>query len=806
MFFRVSIIFHLCFFAFAGVNLAIAQEQISFGREIKPILARHCFACHGPDVSESGLRLDEAESTLRAADSGEKAVLAGLPEESELIRRISSTDSFERMPPEGKGLSDEEIVLLKNWITQGAKWEKHWAFEPVKQPAIPQAQPASWVRNPIDAFVLRKLNANSLSSVAPATKSVLIRRLYFDLIGLPPSPEEVNDFINDTSPDAYERLVDHLLASPHYGERWARHWLDVVRYAETNSFERDGKKPNAWKYRDYVIRSFNEDKPYDQFLREQLAGDEIDHVTAETITATGFYRLGIWDDEPADKLQARFDEFDDIITTIGQGMLGLTFNCARCHDHKIDPLPQSDYYGLLAFISDIPSYGRRKQLTKFNQTDVSPVEIKNAYENIDSKALVIRASMRKIEQLGISKMDGPDQRIAEGNGRSKLLAKKLRLYVSDDDWGAHQQLKHKLEQLNQKKNELPPQDLRLSVTQCNPSPPPTHILARGNPHSPTDQVLPHYPEVLGGEQPHIPALSSEAKSAGRRRVFAEWVTSPGNPLTARVMVNRIWQHHFGRGLVRSSNNFGQAGTPPTHPELLDWLAIEFMSNGWKLKPIHRMIALSSAYQASSKFQSDNYAADPENDFFWRFDIRRLSAEEIRDAVHVVNGRFNSKMYGPSYFPDLSKEVLQGQSKPGSGWGKSPLDEQARRSIYIFIKRSLIPPSLSTFDFPETDQSCEARFNTTQPGQALNQLNGEFLHRESTFFARRLLHDCDRDNLNDIIRNSYQLAFSRSPADEELNSENAFIGKLMEDHALDLDRSLELYCLSLFNRNEFIYLD
>ncbi len=348
-----------------------ANEGISFSRDVQPILAKNCFACHGPDDAQSGFALHDRDLALAATDSGEPALVPGEPEKSELIRRVLSADAGERMPPEGKPLSDREVQILRNWVAQGAQYEKHWAFVPRGRPEPPTVSDAAWGANPIDRFILARLEAKGLAPAPRAERGVLARRLYFDLTGLPPTLDELQEFLEDTRPGAYERLVDKLLASPRYGEKWARHWLDVVRYAESNSFERDNPKPFVWKYRDYVIRSLNDDKPYDQFVREQLAGDELDEVTSQSITATGYYRLGTWDDEPADKLQAKYDDLDNIVSTTGQAFLGLTVGCARCHDHKIDPVPQTDYYGMLAFFADVTPYGDRGDEVTNNQWDLS---------------------------------------------------------------------------------------------------------------------------------------------------------------------------------------------------------------------------------------------------------------------------------------------------------------------------------------------------------------------------------------------------------------------------------------------------
>ncbi len=336
-----------------AIKAPAAPPKVDFGRDIQPILARRCYACHGPDKAESGLRLNARDTALGQLDSGERAVVPGKADESELLRRVSSTDDDERMPPKDKPLSAEQIELLRRWIAEGAVWNEHWAFQPLRAPAPPAVKDQSWPRGDIDRFILSRLEEKELPPAPPAASAALLRRAYYDLTGLPPTPAEVDAFLADPSPTAYAQVIDRLLASPHYGERWARHWLDVVRYADTNSFERDGVKPHAWRYRDYVIRSLNADKPYDQFLREQLAGDELPKPTAETIIATGFYRIGVWDDEPADRMTAHYDELDDILTTTSQTVMALTLNCARCHDHKLDPLTQRDYYQMIAFFQGL---------------------------------------------------------------------------------------------------------------------------------------------------------------------------------------------------------------------------------------------------------------------------------------------------------------------------------------------------------------------------------------------------------------------------------------------------------------------
>jgi mono/diheme cytochrome c family protein len=786
-------------------SAASAPPQVSFTRDVKPILARRCFACHGPETSEGGLRLDDPASAVAELDSGLRAIVAGRPAESELLARVTSTDEAMRMPLEGEPLSAEEIATLKTWIADGAEWQKHWAFVPPTRHDPPAVEDAAWISNPIDAFVLSKLESARLKPAAPADKRTLVRRAYFNLIGLPPTNEQLERFVQDTTPDARERLIDELLGSPHYGEHWARHWLDIVRYAETNSFERDGPKPNAWKYRDYVIRSLNEDKPYDQFLREQLAGDELDEVTEDAIIATGYYRLGIWDDEPADPVQAKFDEWDDIISTTSQAMLGLTVGCARCHDHKIDPIPQADYYGLLAFFADVTIYGERGDEETNSQWHLSSPEEIAQRRKLREKEREIEREKVSMEEVGIKRMPAADQRRSETPEREVLLEEKLNRYLNPSEWQLYRKTVDRLEQARNEIRELPPPKAALALARCEPHPPPTHIMARGNPHAPGDEVRPHFPVLFGDAAPEIPPAAKGARSAGRRRVLADWIASPENMLTARVIVNRVWQHHFGRGIVRSPNNFGELGTPPTHPELLDWLALWLVEHDWKLKPLHRLIMTSSAYQMSSSGNEQALAADPTNDLFWRFEMRRLSAEEIRDATLVVTGKLNIKSYGPSFFPNLSRDVLATQSRPGEGWGESSPEEEARRSVYIYIKRSMVPPLLTAFDFPDVDTSCEARFITTQPGQALTLLNGEFANEQAGRLAERVVAETGAEPRRQISR-ALELVLNRAAAPEEIDEGLELVKRLGNGHGLPPREALRQWCLAVLNLNEFVYVD
>ena len=940
----------------APVTRSVAAEaEVDFARDVQPLLARRCFSCHGPDTAEGGLRLHDRDLALQALDSGEHGIVPGKPESSEVLARVSAEDADMRMPPEGKPLTAAEVDILSRWIAEGAKYQKHWAFEKVVRPAVPAVKNQAWVKSPIDAFILSKLEAKKLQPAGPASKAVLLRRLYYDLTGLPPTAAEVAAFEADTSADAYEKVVDRLLESPRYGERWARHWLDVVRYADTNSFERDGLKPHAWRYRDYVIRSFNDDKPYDQFLREQLAGDELPNPSADALIATGFYRLGLWDDEPADRELALFDGYDDLVTTVGQGMLGMTINCARCHDHKIDPIPQKDYYAMVSFFRGITpmAYGgpnverpvfenagakkayddavteiKRRQedmqakvteiekefLQKYIPEAASDLEeltyryylegferlpdydslkpkatgkvASNLFDlvmatrdnhfgvvftgflkvpqageytfvidaddgirlTIDGKQIAIRDGIHGIGDPQTAKVTLPAGRLPvrldyfQAHGGQGLIAtwsgpgfqnRSLSAIGNDQHISARRRNRNKAgsestpqliqlhgekvlgkvragqyteyrEQLEKLKKEKPDVSMALVVTE-HPKTPDTFVLGRGSPLAPGEKVEPAFAEVLGGGAAEVSAITAGSPSSGRRTALANWIASAENPMTAKVMVNRIWQHHFGRGIVRSPNNFGLLGDMPTHPQLLNYLADEFVKHGWRMKPLHKQIVMSSAYQMSSTGNADALTVDPGNDLFWRYNMRRLGAEELRDSVFAANGRLNLKMFGPGYYPTMSKEVLETQSAPGSGWGKTSSEEQARRSIYIHVKRSLVTPLLSAFDFPDTDTTCEARFNTTQPGQALAMLNGDFMNEEALALAERVKKEAGPD-LKARVAHALQITLTRKPSQAEIDRGLALINRLQTEHKQSAEDAFKHYCLYVYNLNEFVYLD
>lgn len=806
-------------------DVTFSEEDLTFfARDVEPILQTHCYKCHGNGKSKGGLSFYERSGLLSGGDSG-PAVDLETPAASVLLEAVRY-ESYE-MPPSGK-LPDEQIAIIAKWVERGApmppradaikvahgvpqvdeETKNHWSFRPVTRPAPPEPERDDWGTNPIDAFILARLEAAGLEPNPPADRRALMRRVHYDLLGLPPSSEEVEKFANDPDPQAYEKLVDRLLESPHHGEHWARYWLDLVRYAESNSFERDNPKPFVWRYRDYVIRSLNDDKPYDQFVREQLAGDELDEVTRDSMIATGYYRLGQWDDEPADPLLARYDELDDIVATTAQAFLGLTMNCARCHDHKLDPIPQADYYRFVAFFQNTNRYGLRSEdsVAKWSLRSIATPE------EAAADAARLAEHQKKIDEIA-AKIDALDQRALkqlqggerddyqDASVRENILRRHVGDWLTKEEFEQYRSRRRERTQLERN----PPKSgaLALCITEDGTQAPETHLLVRGNPHVPGDVVTPGFPAVLS---PPEPVIEPAANSCGRRRALADWIASPENPLTARVLVNRLWQWHFGRGIVRSSSNFGLQGDAPTHPELLDWLAAEFVEGGWTLKRMHRLILLSSTYQMSSTPNPAALAQDPENNLFWRVDMRRLRAEEIRDSILAVNGSLNLKdRFGPSIYPVIPAAVLAGQSRPGQGWGNSSLEDRRRRSIYIHIKRSLTVPLLAAFDVAETDFSCPVRFATTQPTQALGMLNSDFLNEQAQVFAEHLQKTVG-SNPSAQVKLALSRTLQRSPTEAEIARGVDLMATLQQEHGQTKEAALKNFCLVALNLNEFIYLD
>ena len=784
-------------------NAPDVQMEVDFGRDIRPILSRRCTQCHGSAEQEGGLDFSSRALALAELDSGERAIVPDDREASALWERIHlAADDEMRMPPEGDPLSEEEKEKLGQWIEAGAPWQEHWAFQQPTAPEPPSLPATTGGRSPIDRFIRARFLSADLPMAKEASRRQLIRRLHYDLTGLPPSIGTVEAFVNDTAPDAYERLVDRLLASPQFGERWARHWMDVIRYAETNSYERDAAKPFVWRYRDYIVRAFNEDMPYDQFIREQIAGDELDQVTPESMVATGFYRLGLFDDETADPYKHYFDQLDDMLTTTSQAFLGLTINCCRCHDHKIDPMPQEDYYRMLAFYRNIKRYS--KDRTNILQSVRLPQHASEALEEIDMEKQEIAEKLAEIEKAARPKLEGVDRDdFKYEEYRQQVLRRNIPGVISVEEYKRYRDLNNRRRELLLA--DVPGNQLALAVVENGRLAPKTHLLGRGNPRVEVREVEPGYPAIFAAVNPTFSEPPPEARSSHRRKVLAEWIASADNMLTARVLVNRLWQHLFGRGIVRSPNNFGLGGTPPTHPLLLDYLAAEFVEGNWQMKPLIRQIVLSDTYRSSSRPSEKAVARDPLNHLFSHQNMRRLSAEEVRDSILQVTGQLNLQQQGPSIYPEISKEVLHSQSMPGKGWGHSPPDQAARRSIYIHIKRTLVAPILKIFDFAETDLSCPVRFETTQPTQALPMLNGKFAQEQAAALAERVEHAYPGDQAAQV-KEILELVWQRPIQKQEIDAGLSLINQLQQQDGASLRRALETFSLVAINSNEFIYLD
>ncbi|MCI0456090.1 MAG: DUF1549 and DUF1553 domain-containing protein [Gemmataceae bacterium] len=644
---------------------------------------------------------------------------------------------------------------------------RHWAYQPVKPQPVPAVKDTAWVRNPIDAFVLAKLEAKGWKPAPVVEPRALLRRIHLDLIGLPPTPQEQEALLNDRSPDALARVVDRLLANPHYGERWGRHWLDLARYAETNGYERDATRPHVWRYRDYVIRAFNQDKPFDRFILEQLAGDELPDSNAETLIATGFHRLGPWDDEPADPQEDRFDQLDDMVNTTSLTFLGLTLSCARCHDHKFEALTMHDYYRLVAvfnplrrptlgrFDIDLPA-GTRPELDLLARHDRAITTLKHvapAHPALAALALPAAAALRQ---------------------HAPNLPRGYFLH------------------------------------EPSPRSPDTHLLIRGKAARPGPKVEPGLPAVLVRAQPEFPPPGE--RTSLRRLTLARWIASPENPLTARVIVNRVWQWHFGEGLVRTPSDFGTMGDAPSHPELLDWLAGWFVREGWSLKKLHRLILASNTYRMSKRQNAEYAKTDPDNRLLWRFPYRRLEVEAIRDSMLAASGKLNRQMYGPSMYPFVPKAALASHSDPDKIWPQFNERDASRRTVYAFIKRSMVVPLLEVLDLCDTARPADRRLVTTVAPQALTLFNGDFVNRQARHLAERLRSEAGEDPGRQIGR-AFVLALCRPPS----ASERAALLGFLEREATNLTReavapaearrrALEQACRVILNLNEFVYPD
>jgi mono/diheme cytochrome c family protein len=746
--------------------------RVDFNRDVLPILSARCFACHGPDASQrkAGLRLDARADALAERDD-DPAITPGRPDKSALITRVSHAKAGRMPPPKaGPALTHEQVEVLTRWIEQGAEYADHWAFVAPKRPPLPRVADGAWPQTPVDAFVLQALEARGLKHAPKASREVLIRRATLDLTGLPPTPAEVKAFLADTAPDAYERLIERLLASPHYGERWGRHWLDVVRYADSGGFETDIFYSHAWRYRDYVIRAFNADKPFDRFLKEQIAGDELYPGDAEALLATSVFTIGpVLEESAMVKGWLEYDLLTDMVDTTGSAFLGLTLGCARCHDHKYDPVSQKDYYALQGLFAASDLYDIKPDGSRTNQGGKLPIK---------STLAVFELEQAKARA----------RRLSDAEGRSRYLKQVAEYYAGKGAGRPEDGMMHLGE----------PSLIPVRVLAHRPKPLEIRLLKRGELDTPGAVVAPGLPETLAGAtaRKDIPAKE-------RRAALAEWIASKDNPLTARVIVNRVWQWHFGQGLVRTPNDFGVRGERPTHPELLDWLTVEFVKHGWSLKHLHRVILRSAAYQMASAVDPAILEADPDNRWVTRFQPRRVEAEVIWDLQRAAAGTLDLTMFDLPFAPPLDAQEQIGNFRR---WPASLPEEANRRALYILVKRSFRFPMFSAFDLPDNVNSCGQRDSTVVPNQALTLLNNKLVHEQARAFAKRLLAETDGTPAA-VAELAWWYAYGRPIAAHERQKVTAFLAARRRAHGgegAELRAAQEL-CLALFNTNEFIYL-
>ena len=739
----------------AEVAAADGAGSTALFDEAAAVIVRRCLECHQTKDPSGGLDLSRAASLHAGGDSG-AVIDVTASGQSLLLERVRAGE----MPPEQRGISqklpDAEIETLEAWLAAGAPWPEGrvldlydrtsdvrggrdwWSLQPVRRPELPSSDTTA---HPIDRFIRQRLAAEGLEPAPQADRRTLVRRLYNDLLGLPPTAEQIEAFAADDDPQAWEQFVDSLLASPHFGERWARHWLDLVRYAESSGYERDQPKPYAWKYRDWVRQAFNDDLPYDRFITMQLAGDELPDRTADDVIATGFLRLGTWNDEPNDPEDYQYERLEDLVHVTSSAFLGMSVKCARCHDHKFDPIPQVDYYRMAAAFWPGPIAARDRELLGGPSTD----------------------------ELGVAEVLG---------------------------W-----------------------------TDIAREPQPLHLLKNGERHHPQQPVAPASLTLWPEGFREFDSPADGASTSRRRLQLAHWIASPDNPLTSRVIVNRLWQHHFGEALVRSPDNFGFTGERPTHPELLDWLAAELVDSGWSLKHVHRLILTSATYRQASVHPTEVACSevDFENRLWWRANRRRLDAESLRDAILSASGTIDLRIGGESFRPDISAEALEGLSRKDAAYTASPSEEQVRRSLYIFVQRSLLPPLMTTFDLGDTTLPCGQRDVTTVAPQALALLNNEFVHEQSLQLAERTIETSPGDP--ERARSIWRSILGRDPLPEEAAAAQKHVQRQLDRFAIEQSSAATTaehsqpaavaspdalawssLCVVLFNTNEFLYVD
>ena len=848
-----------------------------FEEHVRPILKAYCFECHGESEKPKGALDVRLKRFLEKGGTSGPAIVSAKPDASLLLKKLKSGE----MPPTKKKLSAEEIARVEEWIATGAKTRDkepetivagfhittedraYWAYQPIKRVDPPKVEFAR-VRNPIDAFVAHKLKEKNLDFSPDADARTLIRRTTFDLTGLPPTPEDVNAFVREfgAKPQpAYEALIERLLASPAYGERWGRHWLDVAGYADSEGYSpEDPVRANAWKYRDYVIRSFNADKPFNQFIVEQLAGDELvkppyanlkpDDI--EKLTATGFLRMA--PDGTAtpgtNPKEARNQVVSDTIKIISTSFLGLTMGCAQCHNHRYDPIPQTDYYRLRAILE--PAYDVKnwrapsarqvslytdadRQKSKEIEADAAKIDaerVKKQNEFIEAtfqKELVklpedIREKAKTARNTPEAKRNAEQKKLMQQHPSLNVSPGSLYLY----DKKAADELKKMTDEATAIRAKKPVEDYIRAMTEVPGTIPVTNLFHRGDPDQPKEAIAPGGLAILDSMLPMKFDKPAEIATSGRRLALAKWLTDRNHPLTARVLVNRIWMHHFGRGLVNTPGEFGRLGETPTHPELLDWLASEFMDNGWSLKKLHKTILLSTTYRQSAKREASHDAIDPDNKLLHRQNLKRLEAEVVRDAILAISGKLSSKAFGP---PVPIRENEVGQFVVGKGMKDLargsvteetlPESEIYRRSVYVQVRRSTPIGVLETFDPAMLEPNCERRQSSTATPQALLLLNSDSILEQSRFLAERVKKQTG-DRKAQVTR-AWQLVFGTDPNDADVRAAVAFVDRQLAEFKKEpmpkvdpkgkglapVDpevRALAMFGQALLSSNRFLYVD
>ncbi len=861
---RVLLSAALAIAGFLPIHSQAQSEAEFFSHEIRPIMERTCWNCHGDAIQSSGLDLSTREAALAGGNRG-PAIIPGNAEDSRLFRQLAGLEG--PTMPLGVPLSDEEVEKFRVWINEGAVWDEgpattvagdefsafatsvpdsartYWAFQLPEQSNVPDS---SKFDHPIDRFLDAKREESNIEAAPQANKLTLLRRAYLDLIGLPPTLEQTEAFLNDDSPDAWERVIDELLDSPHYGERWARHWLDVARYADSDGYEQDVDRDNAWRYRDYIVNAFNNDKPYDKFITEQIAGDELDEPTHESRIATGFLRAGPRVNfREKDNPERRWDYLDDVVATVGRGVLGMTIQCARCHDHKFDPILQKDYYSMTASLFGyvetdwpmLPDDQAQEYLAKTAEIDDQVSQIRERIREIEQPYLTELKIERIRNEFPADILEAvlvPEEERTDGQ---KLLAAQVLTLgiprarvdaaMSEADKARRELLRNEIDQVQSQRPPEPPMievvtdgdyrytpdragDNVLGCPECRiqmdePGSflhdgesvyevPPAPFLIRGDPFSEGPEMDPDFLTVAKYGNPPTVIPRPNGRTSGRRLALANWITSEENPLTARVWVNRVWHHHFGRGIVASLDNFGVVGDRPTHPELLDWLAVEFMDNGWSTKELHRLIMTSEAYKMASAYENDsNAVADLENHLLWKYRSQRLEAEAIRDVMMASSGGIDLTVGGRPIFPFIPQEILDTAVLFGRWDNQADGPEVWRRSLYVYRRRTLTFPFFETFDLPDQNITAAYRNTSTVAPQALTLMNNPFVLGQAELFANRIAESAPYD-IDRQIELIYRTALTRAPSETETE-----IGRQLVSQG-----SLQDLTHVVFNLSEFLY--